>query len=202
MTDYFALLNEPRRPWLDAEALKKEFLTLSAQMHPDRVHNAEIAERNQAQERYAELNAAYQCLREPKERLRHLLELERGGKLEPIQNIPPALMDISLEIGQACRQTDEFLNRKRQAASPLLQVSFFEAGQEQTERLRALLQRLDSQREPLIQEIKELDAHWQHSEGTSDRSAKLTRMETLYHLISYYERWSTQMRERIVQLSI
>ena len=40
MTDAFALLSEPRRPWLDAEALKARFLPLSAAVHPDRVHSA------------------------------------------------------------------------------------------------------------------------------------------------------------------
>jgi hypothetical protein len=38
MTDCFDLLGEPRRPWLDAEALKSRFLLLSAEAHPDRVH--------------------------------------------------------------------------------------------------------------------------------------------------------------------
>ena len=58
MTDYFALLNEPRRPWLDPEPLKDKFLALSATVHPDRVHNLGAAERAAAQERYTELNAA------------------------------------------------------------------------------------------------------------------------------------------------
>ena len=40
MTDYFALLNEPRRPWLDADLLKQTFLTLSAGAHPDKIHSA------------------------------------------------------------------------------------------------------------------------------------------------------------------
>ena len=79
MIDYFTLLNEPRRPWLDAELLKQKFLALSATVHPDRVHNLGEAERAAAQERYTELNTAYNCLREPKERLQHLLQLELGA---------------------------------------------------------------------------------------------------------------------------
>ena len=35
MTDYFNLLSEPRRPWLNPEALKQKFLNLSAEVHPD-----------------------------------------------------------------------------------------------------------------------------------------------------------------------
>jgi hypothetical protein len=40
MQDAFALLNEPRRPWLEAEALKQKFLALSSAVHPDRVSAA------------------------------------------------------------------------------------------------------------------------------------------------------------------
>src|SRR6266478_7291458 len=94
MTDYFALLDEPRRPWIEPDSLKRKFFALSAEDHPDRVHQASDAEKVAAQQRYTELSAAYNCLREPKERLRHLLELERGTKPEDIQRIPSDLMDV------------------------------------------------------------------------------------------------------------
>ena len=34
MPDYFALLNEPRRPWLDADLLKQKFLALAPTLIP------------------------------------------------------------------------------------------------------------------------------------------------------------------------
>src|SRR5437868_8581649 len=80
MTDNFSLFNEPRRPWLDADLLKQKFLKFSAEVHPDKIHNASDGEKAAANKRYAELNAAYNCLREPKERLLHLIELELGAK--------------------------------------------------------------------------------------------------------------------------
>src|SRR5438132_11588672 len=112
MADYFSVLNEPRRPWLDADALKQKFLTHSANVHPDRVHSLGQSDRTAAQERYTELNAAYHCLRDPKDRLRHLLELEIGELPKNIQQIPGELMDLSLKIGQACRHADAFLAEK------------------------------------------------------------------------------------------
>ena len=48
MTDHFALLDEPRRPWIDADLLKEKFLALSSRVHPDRVHNAPAPERKDA----------------------------------------------------------------------------------------------------------------------------------------------------------
>src|ERR1041385_591553 len=121
MTDYFALLNEPRRPWLEPEALRQKFLGLSATVHPDRVHTLGEAQRAAAHERYTALNAAYRCLREPKDRLRHLLELEGAGPSAEAQRIPSELMDLSLEIGAACRDADRVATEKSRTTSPLLQ---------------------------------------------------------------------------------
>jgi DnaJ-domain-containing protein 1 len=199
MTDYFALFNEPRRPWLDAEALKQKFLTLSATVHPDRVHNLGETERATAQERYTELNTAYNCLREPKERLQHLLQLELGAVTKDIQRIPSDLMDLSLEVGKACREADAFLAEKARVTSPLLQVTFFERGQEFADKLQALRQRVNSISERLTDELQQLDAAWQS--GATPRSALLQRLEELSRLFSYFSRWNAQLQERAVRLS-
>ena len=199
MTDYFALLNEPRRPWLDAEPLKQKFLTLSATVHPDRVHNLGEAERAAAQERYTELNTAYNCLREPKERLQHLLQLELGAPPPNTQRIPSDLMDLSLEVGKACREADTFLAEKAKVTSPLLQVSYFERGQEFAEKLQALRQRVNALNDRLTEELRQIDAAWQS--GTTPRNALLQRLEELSRLFSYFARWSAQTQERVVRLS-
>jgi DnaJ-domain-containing protein 1 len=199
MTDYFALLNEPRRPWLEPELLKEKFLALSARFHPDRVHNLGEAERAAAQERYTELNAAYNSLREPKERLQHLLELELGALPKDVQRIPSDLMDLSLEVGKACREADAFLAEKAKVTSPLLQVTFFERGEEFADSLRRLRQRVNSLEDQLTGELQRIDAAWQADAAT--RKALLPRLEELYRLFSYFARWNAQIQERVVRLS-
>jgi DnaJ-domain-containing protein 1 len=199
MTDYFALLNEPRRPWLEPELLKEKFLALSARFHPDRVHNLGEAERAAAQERYTELNAAYNSLREPKERLQHLLELELGALPKDVQRIPSDLMDLSLEVGKACREADAFLAEKAKVTSPLLQVTFFERGEEFADPLRRLRQRVNSLEDQLTGELQRIDAAWQAD--AAGRKALLPRLEELYRLFSYFARWSAQIQERVVRLS-
>src|SRR5439155_18398136 len=129
-------------------------LALSAELHPDRVHQRGDAEKNAAQQRYTELNAAYNCLRDPKERLRHLLELELGAKPKEVQAIPPDLMDASLRVSQLCREVDLFLDEKRATSSPMLQVPLLERGQQWTDKLAALLKQITSWREELITQIK------------------------------------------------
>ena len=197
MPDYFALLNEPRRPWLDADFLKQKFLALASDLHPDRVHNASDAEKSEATKRYAELNAAYNCLLEPKSRLLHLIELESGAKPKDVQQIPPALADLFAEVANSCRSADSFLVEKSAVTSPLLQVQWFERAQEWIERLNLLQKKLGGLHEQLLGELKSADANWL----TAARPELLARLEELYRLFSYFNRWSRQLSERITRLS-
>lgn len=200
MTDYFDLLEEPRRPWLEPEALKIKFLALAAEAHPDKQGAGDEAKKLAANRHYAELNAAYHCLAEPKSRLLHLLELEQGAKPKDIQQIPDALADVFAEVAGTCRNADHFLSENNKVTSPLLQVRRFEQAQEWTGRLRELQTRLAGLCGKLVEELKLLDAAW--TTRTGDRTALLKRLEELYRLFGYYNRWNNQIQERIVQLSL
>jgi DnaJ-domain-containing protein 1 len=200
MTDYFALLKEQRRPWIDPELLKKKFLALSAEVHPDRVHGAGESVKRAAQERYAEMNAAYNCLREPKERLTHLLELETGAKPAQVQNVPSDLMNAFMEITNLCRGADAFLTEKNGTTSPLLRLQLFERGQEWTEKLMAMQGKINLWREDLMARLKEIDGEWERK--AAERKGLLVLLEKNCQLLGYLGRWSAQIQERIVQLSL
>ena len=197
MTDNFLLLGEPRRPWLDAETLKEKFLTLSTTVHPDRVHNLSAMERENAQQRYTELNAAYNCLREPRLRLRHLLELELGTKPSDLTQVPEDLMALFFEIGKTFREVDAFLAEKAGASSPLIKVQLFERGMDWTETLGKLQQQVNARRDGLVDALKASDTTW----SSPTKPAALARLENLYRLFSYYDRWLAQLQERSAQLS-
>lgn len=201
MTDYFVLLNEPRRPWLEPEAVKAKFLRLAAETHPDKRHDATEEEKNAANRCYAELNAAYNCLAEPKSRLRHLLELELGAKPRDVQQIPVALADLFAEVATTCRKADDFLAEKGKVTSPLLQVRLFERAQEWIERLNQSQKKLNALRERLTGELKSLDAKWTATDGASRRDL-LPMLEELYRLLGYFNRWHSQIQERVVRLSL
>ncbi len=201
MTDYFVLLNEPRRPWLDPDSLKKKFLALAASLHPDRSHNADELEKAEANRRYAELNTAFQCLAEPKTRLRHLLELELGAKPKDVQQIPTTLANLFAEVAAMCRDADTFLAEKGKAASPLLQVGFFERAQEWIERLSDLRKKLGALREKLTDDLKLLDEKWVVASENSRRGI-LPKLEDLYRLLGYFNRWNSQIQERVVRLTL
>ena len=206
MADYFALLDVPRRTWIDSEVLKVKFHALTAKFHPDRVHLATEPEKQAANELYTELNAAYQCLREPKERLRHLLELERGIKVEDVEKISPDTMDLFMEISQRCREADAFLAEKASVTSPLLKVQLFEGGMALVDSLNLLVEHLNGRREELIAQIRHLNMAWETAPpvGSPTRLHVLpcSRLEHIYRHFSYLKRWTQQLEERLVQLSL
>ncbi|HXR04440.1 MAG TPA: DnaJ domain-containing protein [Verrucomicrobiae bacterium] len=201
MPDHFALLNEPRRPWLEPEALKAKFLKLAAETHPDKQRSTNEAEKNAANRRYAELNAAFQCLSEPKSRLLHLLELELGAKPRDVQQIPPALADLFAEVASTCRKADTFLTEKGKITSPLLQVGVFERAQEWIEDLNRLKKKLNELQEKLVDELKSLDEKWVATDA-APREKILPKLEELYRLFGYFNRWNSQIQERAVRLSL
>jgi DnaJ-domain-containing protein 1 len=202
-TDYFALLDQPRRPWIETEALKQKFLSLSAEIHPDRVHNADEQTRRAAQQRYAELNAAHSTLINPRERLRHLIELETGRKPAEVQQVPARLANFFFEIAQTCRAADAILNLRAKAASSLAKAQLFERSQDVVEELGARQQKIGVQRENLLSRLKDADAEWlrQPKTDTDKRQELLLNLEQLYRLFSYCDRWAQQLQERIVQLA-
>ena len=206
MTDAFALLGEERRPWLDAEALKDRFQVMSGPLHPDRFHGAAEAEKAAAGERYSGLNTAYQLLKEPRERLLHLLELELGGKPKDIQRIPPGTMDLFVEVGQTCRDCDEFLKKKATATSPILKLQLMQAGMEWMDRLIDLQGRVRAMGDSLSTELNGMNAVWAAAPQVGDparvAALPLERLEQVYRAMSYVARWTGQIQERVVQLAV
>jgi curved DNA-binding protein CbpA len=184
--------------------LKEKFLALSAQTHPDRVHEAPEAERNAASLRFAEINAAYNCLREPKERLRHLLELESGAKPAGIQRVPREMMDSGFDVGRLCQEVDAFLAKKSSVTSPVLLVQWFERGQDWMDKLTALRQKINLRRDELLTELQAMNAVWERAAAASAPPVKLPleRLDEIYRLLGFLSRWSEQIQERVVQLTL
>ena len=89
MTDYFALLQQPRKPWLDPEQLKQKYHELARQSHPDK-----------------NVNEAHRVLADPKSRLQHLLALEGVVLAASSNEIPEELSDLFMEVAPALNKID------------------------------------------------------------------------------------------------
>jgi hypothetical protein len=114
-------------------------------------------------------------------------------------------MDLLVEIGQICRETDLFLAVRSKTTSPLLKVRMFETGMAWTGKLTQLRQRIDLRREGLLAELKKMNAAWNAASppGSAGRAAALPleRLEQICRVFSYMARWMEQIQERLVQLS-
>jgi DnaJ-domain-containing protein 1 len=206
MTDSFALLDEPRRPWIEVAALKAKFMQLSAAAHPDRIHDAAEADRETATRLYTELNAAWRCLSEPKDRLFHLLELELGHKPSGLQQTPADALELFMQVGRLCREADQFLAEQARAASPMLKVQRFERGLDWTDQLLNLQGSIRSKQNELEAQLRSLNQEWADAPAVGDPARRaglpLARLEELYRFSSYLARWHGQVQERVVQLSL
>ncbi len=203
MTDCFARLGEARRPWIDPESLKARFRTLSIRCHPDRV---EAAARAAATRDFAELNAAYECLRVPTDRLLHLLTLELGRKPDEVHPIAPATMELCFEVGRVCREVDAFLAGRSREASPLLRVALFERGIEWSDTLNAVQERVGRAHEQWLSELPAMNALWQAAPavGTGERrtALPLARLEQIFRALSHVSQWTAQLQERQTRLAL
>ena len=187
--DAFALLDEPRQPWLDVEALKEKILARSAQTHPDKF--TDPAEKSDAHSRFAELNTAHETLRDPKRRLQHLLTLERGEKPAEIHDILPETADLFLQVGQLLRDVDPFLAGREAETSPIIKAQSFPEALDRLEQVNALLQTLQQQLAKLDAALKSLNENW-------DCAA----VEKLFHQFSYLQKWHQQLNDRAVRLGL
>jgi DnaJ-domain-containing protein 1 len=205
MLDYFDLLQTPRQPWLDLDLLKQKFFTLSTPLHPDRAHNASAEEKIDANQRFSERNVAWLCLRDPKERLAHLLELETGARPGDTQNVPAPAVEFFIAMARLVREVDAFLVAKEKNTSPLLQVESFGQRLQLTERLQELQQRLNTQRDGLLGELQKMNAAWETAPplGSPERptALPLAALEDVYRFFSYITRWTGQIQERVGKLS-
>jgi len=190
----FALFELEPGPALDAGALKERFARATAESHPDKFAQAPEAERIAADERYAALNRAYQTLVNPVQRLLALYELTKGEKPRDVQRIPPGTMDLFIEVGETCRQFDEFLERKKAAGGALERAALM--GEELTlqDTLGTLRGKLEILGTTLEGDLAKLDVRWRAGEKD------LNALETVYRKYSYLARWQQQLEEREIAL--
>ncbi|MBC8326749.1 MAG: hypothetical protein H8E27_14110 [Verrucomicrobia subdivision 3 bacterium] len=185
--DAFALLDEPRQPWLDPAALKEKFLTRSAATHPDKF--ADPTEKSAAQTRFAEFNTAHETLRNPKRRLQHLLTLERGRKPDEVHDILPATAELFQQVGQLLRAIDPFLAQREAETSPLLKAQTYPQALDWLDQVTTLQNTLTQALQTHDTQLLSLNKNWTPE-----------TLEPLYHQYSYLQKWQEQLTDRAVRL--
>ena len=178
MTDYFALLDEARRPWLEPEELKEKYFRLSRAAAPD-----------------AALNEAFRVLSDPKLRLHHLLTLA-GAELTAGRPVPPSVAELFWNTGTLLREVERWLLRSA-ATTGALPRSLLKAEQGKLEEKLAHLEaQLRETYESEVARLRQFDAEW------SDLSPNEIphRLLPLYDSIAYLTRLLERMAEKRFQL--
>jgi curved DNA-binding protein CbpA len=188
MTDYFALLDQLRTPWLDLAALKEVFHRKTLEQHPD--------SNRAAAGDFAKLNEAYQVLQDPKRRLHHLLELQGAPADSTNQIVPQEMQELFLEIGAVNQRTTELLEKIRAASNPLsrsLLKGDVVAAQKEVASLRDKVRQLT---DAANERLRQMNRGW-----LTNSAGQIADTFALYLRFSYLGRWSAQLDELAFQLS-
>ena len=195
MADFFALLGEARRPDLDPERVKDTFHRLSREQHPDATAGSDGGD---AGEDFARLNQAQATLRDPRARLRHLLELEYPEvRAAGPSVVPPALADLFAPVLTLLRDIDALLAKKAAAPSALAKALLARQEFSLREMAESLLEKLDALHAAAREELRAFDAAWEPR--PPDAAARLVEFHGRF---AYLARWTEQLRERLFLLGM
>ncbi|MBA3272670.1 MAG: J domain-containing protein [Chthoniobacterales bacterium] len=194
MTDYFALLDQPRRPWLDPEQLKQAFHSRALQVHPDT--SAHPSGGDFAGALFAELNEAHQVLQDPKRRLQHLLTLN-GHPPNRSPAATPAQIDELFPLVAAASQRASKATEQATTAANALSRSLLKAeASGASQQLNAILSQVMRLQKQATDELQQLDRAWRESDA-----AQLEQLSALHLRFSYLGRWISELEEKRMQLS-
>ncbi len=186
MTDYFALLEQPRRPWLDLELLKQSYHRLSLNAHPDTGTAA-------ASVSSATLNDGYRTLENTKLRIQHLLALE-GAEPEPTHaTVPSDIADLFWDAGALSKEVDALLADAGRTTTGLAQSLLRRRVADLQRRATITVAKLDHLHDAALARLRAIDATW-------DSHRDIDGLRELHQRFSYLTRWLDQFREKLFQL--
>ncbi len=192
MTDYFALLGQPRQAWLDPEELKRAFHEKTRQSHPD----AQEAGQRGTDAEFAAINEAWRILQDPKRRLHHLLSLAGRAPVAAGVAPPPEIADMFGAVADATQGAGRVLQEAAATTNPLsrslVQTKIVIASRrvnDALERLQQMLAEAEAELRSLSESADEASDDW------------LGRFESLYFRFAYLTRWIAQLEEKRTQLA-
>lgn len=197
MTDYFALLQLERLPWLESEEVKSRFQELSRTHHPDAHVASDAADRKQ-DKFFAELTQAHRTLSHPKLRIKHLLELEYPESIATLSTpraVPRELGDQVFAIQELLFKVKLFTDKKAATQNALAKALLAREEYELREGIEAHLAELNTAQAQCFEVLKKLNAAYK--EKRSELSQTLTE---LYIRLGYLTRWIEQLQEVLFKI--
>jgi len=174
---------------VDQVGLKAKFHALTTEHHPD------VSAANSPD--FAAVNIAFNTLREPRLRLRHLLELEAPELLRRNAPAPATVANLFLKMGAMTQTLDRFLAKRAGTKSTLGKATLIAEQLVLQEDLEEWLSVLEKEKASWLAKIPEMDAAWMR-----DRRAAFEPVAETAQALSYLDKWSAQIREGLVKLQI
>jgi len=172
--NHFELFELPVSFEVDLETLALRYRELQRAVHPDRFANASEQEKCLSVQQAAQINEAFQVLKQPLSRARYLLEL-RGLPLDDTNTqMDPAFLMEQMEMREALAEVRgaddpfEALNRARDNIESrereiieTLQQAFMDGSQESLERAREQVRKMQFMQR-LLGEVDDLEEDLVH----------------------------------------
>lgn len=152
MTDHFQRLGLSRSFDIDLQALERSYLERSRLVHPDYHVAGSAATLGASVELSAELNEAYQTLRDPFRRAEYLLSLLGGPTARDDRRLPPGFLDAMLEAREQIEQA-----RGDPATADALEIRFARQYDDRMQRVAEAFRRAAAATDPapILREVRE-----------------------------------------------
>jgi len=180
MSDPFALLDLPRRPYLESADIRAAFQSRARVLHPD-------ASGGNAED-FAALNQAQATLADPAARLRLLV-----GEGVPIPTMP-ADFQLGFRVAEGLRKVGALQSRAATGGNVLARALLAQEAATMRKELEAIAATLEESRTALDARLRDADEAWPNNATT-----EIAALAGEYLFLS---RWQDQMREGRLLLQI
>jgi hypothetical protein len=177
MTDFFLLFDLPRRPLIDLGKLNEAFARKNADNRGEKQGDSVV------------LNGAFRVLSDTVSRLDYLLVLESA-------NLRDRVIDAEVEqwfgkVAEILHRFDETYYQLVQESLHLLRAAKLQLLQENLATAEDLSGELNSLRESLEQQLREIDDGW-----PNNRTEALPRLAQLAVNLRFTQKWINELNER------
>jgi len=143
------------------------------------------------------VNAAYEALRAPDRRLKHLLELAAPEDAKQWRTVPldEAMMGLFSELGKALEASAKFIERKAKAQTALAKALLANEEMRHRESLERIGFEIENRRTEMEAMLPRIDQALLANDESVWRQLGITQAK-----FAYLTKWQTQVRERLLAL--
>jgi hypothetical protein len=189
MVDCYALMDLPRRAWLDREEARTAFQRAGAARHPDAASSE--TERAEREISFQQLQEAYAVLASTPTRLKHLAALLDAGFESRSGVLDETLMKLFSSINEGLHQADALASKKEFATSNLARALLASECLETQEILETLGGKIVARQELLQERLMAWDANPQH---------QIADLQNAAQEAAFLDRWEQQIQQRRMKL--